>query len=322
MRSIAGMQHDLKSLSARISKAFEGRAKLFRSGTLFVKITLIAFFSAIVAVAQFLQFGKDGPDAGQVTGILASLVVLIGSVFVLITEQDASEDLALAQEALEAARDTEAQYEFIEELFSDNARLIELFQALLVLRGAIEHLAANPHVDENQVVANLLKVCERSLAIAMNFAQSDQWTIGIYKAIPSSAEPGKIDLKCIAHKRAIECDVDEARVWREGTGIMGVAYSNHDEIIVPDLQAEGMRTVFGSAANEQRDYDVERYRSMVAVPIKVEGMDKPWGIVTSTTDQVGHFSQSNAKGVRTDEGVRILSGMVALAIAVIRKKAA
>ncbi len=250
---------------------------------------------------------------------MASLIVFIGGIFVVITEQDATEQLALSQRAVEAARDAESKYEIIGEMQADAERLIELFQAMTVMRGAIEHLAGNPAKDEDEVITKLLKACDRSLAIAMDFAQYDQWTIGIYKAVPSETEAHRAVLKCVAHKRAIECDPTEARVWKEGTGIMGVAYSNGDEIIVPDLQADGMKAVFGTSANEQREYDMDRYRSMVAVPVKVEGLEKPWGVVTATTDRVGHFSPNAEPGVRPDEGARTLAGMIALAIAVMRK---
>ena len=314
------MDHNLSQLSNSLTDNFLKQARRFGRASLFVKVVLVSIFSLIAAIAQFAQFPDAGPEPWQIAGIGASLIVAIGGIFVIITEQDATEQLALAQKATEAAREAVSGYAIIDQLEADTGRLVELFQAMNVMRGAVEHLTTMKGADEDAAIARILKASERSLAIALDFAQYDQWTIGIYKAVPCPNEANRALLKCVAHKRAIDCATDEARVWKEGTGIMGVAYSNGDEIIVPDLQADGMRAVFGTSANEARDYDGDRYRSMVAVPVKVEGMDKPWGVVTATNDRVGHFSTDAGAGVRPDEGVRVLAGMIALAVAVIRNR--
>lgn len=314
------MLESLDALSKKISAAFKERAQNFRKSSLFVKIVFVAFFSAVAGVAQFLQFPSTGATFPQILGIIASMIVAVGGIFVLVTEQDASSHLALAHEALEAARDAEAKYEVIDELQYEADLLIELYQAMSVMRGAIERVAFLSSPDENDVITNLLTAAGRSLAIAMDFQQADQWTIGVYKAVPDPKEVNRSLLKCVAHKRAIECEVTDARVWKEGTGIMGVAFANGDEIIIPDLQAEGMAAVFGAAGNESRIYDNDRYRSMVAVPIKVDGLDKPWGVVTATNDRVGHFSTKVPTGVRPEEGARALAGMVALAVAVLHSR--
>jgi hypothetical protein len=286
-----------------------------------VKVGLIAIGSAAISIATFLDFPKTGPTNAQILGILAAIIVAVGAVFVIVTEEDAPKNLALAQEAVERARDLEARFEVVGELSGSIDRLISLYQAQSVMRGVIERLASAPDGSEDAVITAMLKACERLLPIAMDFAQADVWTIGVYKAVPS-AEHGKVDLKCIAHKRAIDCSLDKARVWREGTGIAGVAYSNGREVIIPDLLAEGMKAVFGSPANEARDYDVERYRSMVAMPIDVYGLEKPWGVVTATSDNPGHFSAQERHGVKPEEGARALANMAALAVAVIRGKPA
>ncbi|MEO8722148.1 MAG: hypothetical protein ABI395_01315 [Sphingobium sp.] len=313
------MENNRPALNITIGEEFKKQARRFKNASLFVKLVLVAGFSAIAGVAQFFQFPSSGPESSQVIGIIATIVVATGAIFIMITEQDATEQLALAQAAIEAAREAQSQFDILDQIADDTSRLIELFQALSVMRGAIERLTALNSPDEDEVADRLLKSAERSLAIAMAFDQADLWTIGVYRAVPCPDEQNRALLKCVAHKRAIVCEVSEARVWKEGTGIMGVSYANSDEIIVPDLQIEGMRAVFGTSANTQRDYDQERYRSMIAVPIKVHGMVKPWGVVTATSDRVSHFSYDGAPGVRTDEGARVLANMIALAIAVVRK---
>ena len=194
-------------------------------------------------------------------------------------------------------------------------RLVYLVQATNLMRGVIER-AAGSGLDEDKLAGLILKACDRSLPIAMGFQQADQWTIGIYKASP--LKDGRYELVCIASKRAIECDASEARRWREGTGIAGVCFSINDEVVIPDLQAQGIRSVFGSAANEVRQYDAERYRSMVAVPINVGKDAQPWGVIAATNDRVDHFAATASNGLSNHEGARALAGMVALGVALSR----
>jgi hypothetical protein len=313
-----GMADNLSELWGKLLIQQEAKARWFKRASLFVKIALVAIFSAVAGVAQFAQFPAAGPTAWQIIGITASSVVAIGAVFVVLTDQDASVEMALAAKALEEARAARTEYEVIDELEADRERLIELFQSVNLMRGVIEQATHLTTIDEDGLVKSVLTACQRSLAIAMDFSQSDQWTIAVYKAIPDPDEVGKTVLKCTAHKRAIECDIANARLWKEGTGIMGVAFSSGDEIVVPDLQADGTRAVFSTSANETRGYDNQRYRSMVAVPILVVGLQKPWGVVTATSDRVGHFKPDAQDGLRNDEGARALAAMIALAVAVQR----
>lgn len=315
------MTSELQKFSKQLSTNIELQATRFRRTSLFVKVVLVAIGSAIAGVAQFLEFSDNGATTSQIVGIAACAIVAIGGVFVIVTEQDASSQLALAQKAIETAREAEAKYEVISDLEYQTYLLIELYQAMNVMRGVVEQVANLDKCDEVDLVAKLLKAAERSLVISMDFQQADQWTIGVYMAVPDPTQTTRAQLKCVALKRAIECKIGDTRVWDEGTGIMGVAYANGDEIIIPDLQAEGLSAVFGASGNETRAYDSDRYRSMVAVPIKVEGLAKPWGVVTATSDRVGHFTTRATTGVQPDEGARALAGMVALLVAVIRSKA-
>lgn len=314
------MASSLDQISVRLATSARGLAKRSRRASLFVKVALLGLGSTVVAIAQFSDFGKDGPSSAQIAGIIAAIVVAAGAVFVVLTEEDAGSQLALAHDAIEKARDVEAAYESVGELYAEMDRLIYLYQAQSLMRGALEAIAVSSHSEES-AARSVMQSAQRLLPIVLAFAQADQWTVGVYQAIPSD-ELGKADLKCIAHKRAIECDAKEARVWKEGTGIAGVAYANATEIVVPDLQSEGMRSVFGTAANESRAYDQERYRSMVSIPIKVQGLKRPWGVVNATNDKAGHFSAAASDGVRPDEGARALANMVALAVAIVRSRPA
>ncbi|HEX8300721.1 GAF domain-containing protein [Sphingomonas sp.] len=177
----------------------------------------------------------------------------------------------------------------------------------------LERAAVTDRVKIEDVLSAFMDTTLRSLPISMGFQQADRWTICVYRA-SLNPQTDRYDLICVAHNRAIKCNASEARPWSEGIGVSGISYSNRSEIIVPNLQSASLGSMFNLAAGA-RDYDDERYRSIVSVPVKVDGQDRPWGVVVATSDRVDHFTPDDETGLKTTEPVRSLAGMVALAAA-------
>jgi hypothetical protein len=243
----------------------------------------------------------------------SALIVALGATFIAITDEDASIELALARNALDVARDTQERYEDLSRIVFELDKAIELHRVAILARGVIEQSTRQPSVTETGLIAAMLEACERSIPIAMGMAQADRWTFCVYKAEEGAA--GEVVLSCIAHARAIKCDVASARKWTAGTGLVGAAYANRSEAIVEDLQVPSLKAVFGTAANTQKPDDVNLYRAMVAVPVMVAGMERPWGVVTATNDRPGHFSPEPDVGIDPSETVRTMAMMIELAVA-------
>lgn len=280
----------------------------------YVRAILVIGGAAIAGIAQFCTWPSGGsPDAAQVTGILATAMVALGGFYVWSTESDAADAIETAEKALDSAQAVESRLDEVQDFFDAFERLVETYQLCLTLRGAIEQSGLGAAGGTDGIVKTLFDLAARPLQIAIAFDQADRWTLGVYKAVPSKT-PNKAELRCVAQKRAIECRTEDARVWPEGVGIAGIAYLNAREIVLPNLQAEGMHAVFGPHG-KTRAYDAERYVSMVAAPIKVAGREKPWGVVVATSDRVAHFSAESRPGFKTDEPVRTLAAFIALAVA-------
>lgn len=299
-------------LATQISNRFIARARQFRNMSRFVKIAFVALASALVSFAQFMEWPATGPTLWQVVGIAGSIIVAAGAIFVVFTEDDAGVDLALAREGLERVRLAEQLFEEIEGRDATLERTIELYSAMLQMRAVVEHIAAAP-VAADAGMRALMDAAGRSLSIAAGFAQSDQWTITVYHAVIDPAT-ARAELVCVAHRRAIECDISQARRWPEGIGTAGICYSNRRELIVPDLHQNGVGTMFNTG-DRARDYDAERYRSVVAIPIATDG-GAPWGVVAASNDRPYHFRADEIAGVKTVEAVRALAAMAALVVAV------
>jgi hypothetical protein len=305
---------DLGSIRGELSRSRKRHSTSVANASKFVKGVLILGGAFVAGLAQFWTWPSGAaPDVSQIVGMAATFAVGLGGIFVLATERDAADALAVADKAVDSAQILEARFDEITAYIDDSEKLAETYQLCLTMRGAIEQSAIGATGGTDGLVSTIFDLASRPLTIAIGFEQSDRWTLGVYKAQPSGT-PGKVELKSIAQKRAIECTLEQARVWPEGVGIAGICYTNGREIVLPDLRVEGMRAVFGPR-NLTREYDVERYVSMVAVPIKVAGRDKPWGVVVATSDRAGHFAAESRPGFKTDEPVRALSAFIALAVA-------
>jgi hypothetical protein len=315
----------LKELADRVALRFKGQARAQHRASLFVKITLITLGAAAAATGLAVDLATANGEWSfwTVGGIAGTVLVAIGGVYVLITERDVSETLDDAREALEKAREFDEEKNVFEAnidwLNNEVRRGLELYNSMDVMRGFIEQSLDLPHVSVAGIVQNFLIGAQSSLHVALDFEIGDTWTICVYEA-RRDQESGKVKLHCVAHDRTIQCEINEARIWQEGNGVAGVAYSTGSEIIVPDIYAPELGTTFALKENF-RDHDKERYHSMIAVPVMVGSGKIPWGVVIATSNRPRHFHDEPVDGVPTSEPARAIAAMVALAVKALAKPA-
>lgn len=313
----------LKEIAERIGSHFQQRSKNQKRASLFVKLAMITIGAAVAAIAEAIELARTNHEVSSwtIAGIAASGLVALGGVFVYLTEQDVSETLEDARAALEAARAFEQEKSEFEMnmawLSNEVTRGLELYNSIDVMRGAIEQSLDLPNPSIANIIHTGLTAARNSLLVALGFDIKDTWTIGIYEAC-RDAESGKIVLRCIAQDRTVPCNIADARVWPEGIGVAGIAYSTASEKIIPDMSDPALGTAFQLKGNA-RDYDRQRYRSIVAVPIMVGSNKIPWGVAVATSDQPRHFYIEPADGVPTSEPVRAIAAMAALAVKALAK---
>jgi hypothetical protein len=305
---------DSAALSSRIVTEFSRRAKSFSVASLFVKGVLITVGGTAATALQFFNWPAGGhPEWTNIAGIAASVLVMIGGFFVLVTEKDTSQQLALAHRAVEWAKNVEAELAISYEIDSEFDRIISLHQAAEIMRGRVERFAVDAVTDDDKIAADMMKLAGRLLYIAAGFSPKDQWTMCLYKR-EVDAE-GNAYLRCVAQKRAIECELHEARTWPVGEGVVGMAQMRRREIIVPDMLLPEAVAMMGSGAI-RRENDDDRYRSMIAIPVRVGDIEEPWGVASATNDRKEHFNYESDQGVNAAEPIRLLSRYMALAVAV------
>ncbi len=287
----------------------------------YVKFVLIYGGAFAAAWAGAFYEGWTWPlTSPQVIVLAGSLLVFIGGFFIVYTE-DSAEVLQSAQRALMAAQDASAEAEEAIELALDyeeaTIRLRALYFAYAASRNVIEHATSMRIADEVRVISTCLEAMQGDLRVALGFELTHTWTICVYRK-ETGNDDGNAYLRCIAHDRTFPCDLEKARVWKEGVGVGGMALARNAEVVAPDTLAHEAGSLFSLEDPNVGSLDRERYRSLIGVPIRVGEDELPWGVVVVTNDQEEHFGNGEDEGVAPEEGVRALAGVVALAVAISR----
>lgn len=307
------------SIREALNAATIARLEAVWLGTRMYRAIFFALAAATAGAAQFITWGPtQSPTAAQVVGITATIVVFLAALISVFTERDAVREIEIAQRAVSRIEDLQDRLEENARLWPNVDRMVALHQATSLFRDHLESSCVAMVGDERTLLSGMTTLVRRQLPAAADFSLADQWTICLYKAEQITADC-RFVLKLVEHLRALECSKGTAREWPEGIGVAGISFSNASEILIEDLTSDGARAIFKPAGME-RIYDDDRYRSMVAVPIMVQGEAKPWGIVTATSDAVGHFNHDAEDGLKPVDAIRALAKYAALAVAMVQAR--
>lgn len=329
---------DLNEIERGTRALWGERAAAFAQGLLFSRIVIV-LATGLFAAAHFV------PDWNAIA-VPAVMVVVVLSILQLIVDRDATKQLIAAENATVAARkaasdlaELQRKLELVEEARQNDHRerersLSELEQRRIsalseydqqIIRATrlytgltgmqdriLKGIGHSSRVDTERMIADMLDVHGRLMAIAAGFRMDQHWTLCVYKAGLDAA--GNIVLRCIAHHRSTHCRLDEARSFPDGVGVVGFTYYHGQEHVVSDITKLEYRSVFGIEGSLARPHDNLRYRSFAAVPIRTEETGKPWGVAVATIEAADHFSDEDSSGFRPVEVPRTLASVVALAV--------
>ena len=308
---------DTSRLTKLRSQVNDAVVQQLNSASRFYKAFQGVFILAAVAVAGVCQYttwpDQGSPSISQIIGIVATIVVFLASLISLMGKRGSTEVLSTAQRAVHQTEVLQERLDRGLREWPDVEAMVALHSATSLFRDVLESAAAQK-ASLSQVLENMVGVVERTLPAAAAFTYSDPWTICLYKADLIDSSNDRHELKLVEHLRAIKCDKSSARAWPEGRGVSGVAFSNSSEIQIPDMTEASAVALYQSAGNV-KSYDADRYRSMIVVPIKVQGMSKPWGVVAATSSSSYHFNDDDETGLKPAEAIRALANYAALAVA-------
>ncbi len=302
---------DLRTRAKEITEEIVAHAKAVGRASTFVKIALVLGGSIMIAFAQCATLpASSGWPIWTTVGLIGTALALVGGLFLAFTEPSAARALAQAHKALEDAREAEADYDDVIFYINEVKRATELYGATMLMRLALETFLAGSDPNFDLIPSTLLEVSDHQLLVALDFQVAQHWSIGVYR-VETQANGGRV-MRCVAQRRSIKCDIKGARLWPEGRGAGWIALTNGNDVVIPDIKSPAMGTIFDGMLKLG---DVDRFRSVAAVPIVLAHTGEKWGAVVATSDQEDHFSIDDRPGVRPIEGAKALGGMVALAMA-------
>jgi hypothetical protein len=302
---------DLRARAEQVSDEIVAHAKAVGRSAAFVKIALVLGGSIMIAFAQCATLPTAGGwPVWTVIGLIGTALALVGGLFLAFTERSASTALATAHGALEDAREAQADFESVIFYIEEVKRATELYGATMLMRRALETFLAGSEPNFDAIPSTLLDIADHQLLVALDFQVAQHWSIGVYRV--ETQDGGGRVMRCVAQLRSIKCEVSEARLWPDGRGAGWIALTNGNDVVIPDIKSPAMGTIFDGML---KSGDIDRFRSIAAVPIILAHSDEKWGAVVATSDQEDHFALDDRPGVRPIEGAKALAGMVALAMA-------
>lgn len=324
------MDDDLRN---RILGYLEDHQKVVRAAMFWVKLVLVAGGAFVAGMASFWTGGEavffdPGRWTGaQLIGLCGFSWVLLGTWFLLKTEEKPSA-VYDAHRALTKADELDLELAEVHDLLVKYQKTAigtaSLYVAYNGARGVLEQAAVAGVSDEVKLITDCLWSMKQDLQISLGFEATHTWTICVYKREFDETDQHNY-LHCVSHERSIPCNLQDARRWKEGVGVGGMALAKDGEVVAPDILSHGAGSIFRLEGDIVRRADLVRYRSMIAVPVSVDGDPKPWGVVLASCDQPEHFgAQSGDRarmGLQPEEAVRTLAAVAALAIAICRSNA-
>lgn len=308
---------ELRADASRIAGRVHERISRLETGQHMIKVGMILCGGTAATAAQFMA----EPAAGAVPwkpilGIGGAFLALVGGVLVAFVDRDAPTAFEEARKAVERAQTFLVQRDQIvtevNKLRRQFQRERQLIAVSSALREMIEQSLAR-RMGLRETLSRMLDVAVRPITAATSFEAGDRWTFAVFKLEGSDAPV----LRRIAGLRADRSEEGKnGREWLPSEGYVGATFTRSLEMILPEAQAPAVLSVLNVPADKRSDSDSDRYRSVAAVPVRVDGLKQPWGVVIATTDRQNHFDATpGSEGWSRAEAVRLFAGMVALAAA-------
>ena len=103
-------------------------------------------------------------------------------------------------------------------------------------------------------------------------------------------------------------------------GVAGMALAKDAEVAATDIWDPSVASVFGLNGASASSTDKDRYRSLLAVPVRVGNESPPWGVVCASSNRPEHFQtfdpvDEDAPAAQRVEALRALAGQVAMCVA-------
>ncbi len=230
--------------------------------------------------------------------LLLTLIALAGAVL-LFTDKSATNVVHDAQDALDE-RDqaqqalAEAQA-VIDDLELQLARASRVEDIVDAMRSVVDVAICERVITREKLDEWLIDLLDFPIADKLTLfgIGDEQWNFSIYLFDEATRE-----LHCAACRRPTRKEEEAPhRSWREGEGHVGKAFQGRRPLVCADSTDPNVRGFFDAPAGKAMDYDIERYRSLAALPIQASD-DRPFGVLVATSAVKGRFDPEDDETVR------------------------
>ena len=180
---------DWLTLRAELASAFESYSRTMVRMSKFIKIILIIGGAAAATIALAIDIAHANKEISTwtIVGLAGAGLVALGSIFDAFTERDAAQALLIANKAVDAVREREAELNAITQRDGQFDRAVtrgfHLYSSMDVMRGAIEQSLDLPDdVPITTIIQTCLTTASTSLLGAFDFSVTDIWTICVFMA--------------------------------------------------------------------------------------------------------------------------------------------
>jgi hypothetical protein len=244
----------------------------------------------------------------QIAGLL---MVAAGAALVEYLDENTAEAINRAGDLARTVEQRDAELASLEEDYSFSVRLQTVAVAL---REIVNKVAASGPGPEDIQKARLGLMLDFIVAdrVALFGMDTDRFNFAIYVY-----DHGDQVLHCIVCRRPIRVEEDaDHRSWDPGEGHVGMAFQGRREYIAEDTSKPDARQIFDAPEPKRRSDDLERYKSIASIPIRL-GKEDPMGVLVATSDVAGRFylPKEGVDPARDPvEPLRVLARDVALTI--------
>lgn len=230
-------------------------------------------------------------------------LAFLGGIVLAVVDDGEADTLIVAEEALERAEECEQSMISIAESFD---WLGQLYGLGVVLREIIEASLREPPAVLLPAMEQMVDflVARKEVLLGMG---RDRWNISVYSHNPASDL-----LECVICRRRLRIEEQAPhRSWAPGEGHVGIAHQRNRIVIAPDTSRPEAREVFDPEGANHRTDDHERYRSIAALPITLNGGSI--GVLVATSDEPNRFTMdADATGRDNVEALRTLVTALAM----------
>lgn len=266
-----------------------------------LQIFALASTAIVAALKAFTPSAAPATALAVSTALQLTFLVLaaLAGAVLLFTDKSATTIVHDAQNAIdraEAAEDRLKEAEVvIKELEWQLARATRVEDIVEAMRSVVDVAICEPTISEAKLREWLIDLLDFLVTDKLTLfgIGDEQWNFSIYLFDKTSGE-----LRCAACRRPTKKEEDAVhRSWREGEGHVGKAFQGKRPLICADSTDANVRGFFTAPTEKLMDYDVDRYRSLAALPIQTDG-ENPLGVLVATSEVKGRFDPEDDETVR------------------------